>query len=177
MAAVAGANRRIVLALATAALGLPALAFAATPLPDPGSPLLWSTVDVCDSAAHPDVIGIRGSMPGTGDALQQMTMRFTVEYLDTEHHWRYLPAANSGAVALGSASVRARQAGWDFTIAPSSKGYTLRGVVVFEWRIGTATAVQEVRSTTAGHPSSVGADPPGYSAATCRIRRTAAGRS
>ncbi len=177
MAAVAGAKRRIVLALAIAALCLPALAFAATPLPDPASPLLWSTVDVCDTPAHPNVIGIRGSMPGTGDAGQQMTMRFTVEYLGAKRRWRYLAAADSGDLALGSAAVRARQAGWDFTIAPTPKGYTLRGVVVFEWRSASANVVQEVRSTTAGHPSSVGSDPPGYSAATCRIRRTAAGRS
>jgi hypothetical protein len=167
----------VALALAAAALAPAALALAATALPDPASPLLWSTVDVCDTAAHPDVIGIRGSMPGTGARDQQMSMRFTVEYLDAKGRWRYIATADSGNVALGPGTARARQAGWNFTIAPSSKrGYKLRGVVVFEWRIGTATVAQEVRSTTAGHSSPVGADPPGYSAATCAISRTAAGR-
>src|SRR5262245_47393421 len=28
---------------------------------------LWATVNVCDTVGHPDSLGIRGSMPGSGD--------------------------------------------------------------------------------------------------------------
>ena len=57
-----------------------ATALGAAPKPNTGSASLWATIDVCNSAAHPDTIGIRGSMPGTGDAHELMYMSFRVEY-------------------------------------------------------------------------------------------------
>jgi hypothetical protein len=107
-----------------------------------------------------------------------MYMEFVVEYRGPTGHWHYLSHGESGFVAVGRASARARQAGEDFELARGATDtYTLRGVVVFEWRAKGTTIAQEVRATRTGHPAAVGADPPGYSAALCTITRKAAGRS
>ena len=161
-------------AAASAALALLACeagAVAATPpLPKTTSPDLWATIDVCDTAAHPDTVGVRGSMPGTGDRRERMYMEFVIEYFDARSHWHYLRGGQSAFVALGDASARSRQGGQNFTVAPSSgKRSVLRGVVVFEWRSGSRTIATTVRSTTAGHTASTGADPRGYSASLCTI--------
>jgi hypothetical protein len=151
---------------------------AAAPLPKPDSPSLWATIDVCDTPAHPDTIGIRGSMPGTGDSRERMFMEFAIEYRSATGHWHFLLHGVEGFVAVGRASYRERQAGEDFQVAPSSaRSYTLRGIVVFEWRAHGIVIAQTVRSTSAGRGVSAGADPPGYSAATCTISAAAAGRS
>jgi hypothetical protein len=46
---------------------------------------------------------------------------------------------------------------------------TLRGVVRFRWRRGDQLPRQAELPTEAGHRSSAGADPAGYSAATCAL--------
>jgi hypothetical protein len=178
VASVRNRHRAAVAALLFA-LVLPAIALARTPLPKASSPLLWATIDVCDTPAHPDTIGIRGSMPGTGDARQLMYMRFVVEYRSPSGHWHYLTGAGeSKFVAVGNGSALARQAGQDFALkANASESYTLRGVVVFEWRLNGRTIDQQVRASRAGHRAAAGADPRDYSAATCTIKRTDAGRS
>ena len=161
------------LVAATAALVISqAIALGATPKPNTGSPSLWSTIDVCDSATHPDTIGIRGSMPGTADAHELMYMSFRVEYRSSPGHWRYLGGAGqSGFVLVGNGASLARQAGQDFEVAPRASGsYVLRGVAVFEWRLHGRTIASAVRRTRAGHVAAAGADPPGFSAATCRIQ-------
>jgi hypothetical protein len=144
---------------------------AATKLPVPGSSAIWATVDVCNTPAHRDVIGLRGSMPGTGDRLQSMFMRFTVEYLGTDGQWHALPRGGSTAfVAVGNARARARQAGQDFTIATAiAHTYLLRGVVNYQWRRGGRVVASATRATTAGHPSGPGSDPSGYSAPVCSM--------
>jgi len=170
-------NRAAALALAATAVAAPA-AVAAAPLPLASSPLLWATINVCATAAHPGAIGIRGSMPGTGDAHERMFMQFVVEYRGPSGHWHYLHGGESGYVAVGAGSASFRQAGWDFSLAPgSSETYHLRGVVVFEWRLRGRTVAQQVRATRSGHPGTIGADPAGYSAATCTIRGAAAARA
>ena len=158
-------------ALPCALLGTQAIALGAAPLPVPSSPLLWATVDVCNTPAHPNTIGIRGSMPGTGDVHELMNMSFNVEYRRPGGSWRYLGAAGqSGPVQVGNGASVARQAGQDFVIAASAtRTYALRGVVVFEWRLHGRTVATEVRATRAGHIAAAGADPPGFSAAVCRI--------
>ena len=45
----------------------------------------------------------------------------------------------------------------------------LRGVVRFRWRRGDTLPRQAEVATEAGHRSSAGADPAGYSAATCAL--------
>ena len=137
---------------------------------------LWATINVCDTLGHPDQIGIRGSMPGlAGHAHDQMFMRFRVQYfVADDQRWHNIKhGADSGFVSAGRSNA-VRQAGQGFVFAPPSGGYwRLRGKVFFQWRRGAGKAQRVVGRaealTTAGHSSAAGADPAGYSAATCVI--------
>lgn len=136
------------------------------------SKLLWTTINVCDTAGHPDGIGIRGSMPGSGDRRERMFMRFQVQYFDGRlQQWHNTGAdGDSGFLAVGSARFRMRESGRTFTITPPVSGsYLLRGVVTFEWRRGAEVVRHTRMRTAAGHPGTVGSDPPGFTAATCEI--------
>jgi hypothetical protein len=138
------------------------------------SPLLWATVNVCDTAEHPDTIGIRGSMPGNGVRAQQMYMRFQLQYLaTTDGRWHNIgPSADSGFTNVGSAKYRQRQYGRNFTVQPPATGaYRLRGAVTFEWRKGTEVVRRARMRTTGGHGNTAGADPRGFSAAACSIKK------
>src|SRR5436190_4806624 len=75
------------------------------------SPLLWATVNVCDTAENPDTIGVRASMPGSGRSGEQMYVRFRVQYYSrSENRWHNITrGADSGWVAVGSARFRVRQ--------------------------------------------------------------------
>jgi hypothetical protein len=135
---------------------------------------LWATVNVCDTVGHPDSIGIRGSMPGSGDRAENMFMRFQVQYYTAQDElWHNLgEGADSGFVEVGSAKYRTRQSGRTFTITPPRPGspaYLLRGVVTFEWRKDGEVTRHARKRTTSGHPDTKGADPRGFSAATCSI--------
>jgi hypothetical protein len=133
---------------------------------------LWATVNVCDSAARPDRIGIRASMPGLRSRTR-MQMRFRVQYLSgAGGEWRDVASgADSGWRTVGRARGRVLEAGQDFTFPPPEGGgtHTLRGVVTFRWRRQKRTIKRIREVTEAGHASTRGADPPGYSAATCDI--------
>src|SRR5439155_21705470 len=64
----------------------------------------WATVNVCDTASNPDTVGIRGSMPGTGDGTEEMFMRFQVQYLRDDGSWRLIGASgDSGFIDVGRA--------------------------------------------------------------------------
>lgn len=145
-----------------------------TTVSDPlSSPELWATVDVCNAADQPDTIGIRGSMPGDGDQKDQMYMRFQVQYLQiTTHAWMDLSSGGESTwVKLGSASA-VRQAGQTFQFVPNpgeTANFTLRGLVSFQWRREQKVIYSATRITSAGHQSLAGADPAGFSAATCPI--------
>jgi hypothetical protein len=134
---------------------------------------LWATVNVCDTVGHPDSIGIRGSMPGSGERAEVMFMRFQVQVFDqTNARWHNLAGADSGFVELGSGRARARQSGNTFTITPPRAGaspYLLRGMVSFEWREDGTVVRRARKSTTVAHPNTAGSDPAGFSAATCSI--------
>jgi hypothetical protein len=133
---------------------------------------LWATVNVCDTVGHPDAIGIRGSMPGDGVKTEVMSMRFQVQLFDSdEQRWHALEGADSGRVGVGSAR-KLRQSGNTFTITPPRAGaepYLLRGLVTFEWREDGVLVRRARRATTAAHSNTAGADPAGFSAATCTI--------
>jgi hypothetical protein len=135
---------------------------------------LWATVNVCDTAGHPDSIGIRGSMPGSGDPDEDMFMRFQVQYyIPQDKQWHNLGAgADSGFVDVGSAKYRTRQSGRTFTVTPPRPGspaYLMRGVITFEWRKDGEVTRRARKRTTSGHPDTKGSDPPGFSAASCSI--------
>jgi hypothetical protein len=132
------------------------------------SPELWATVDICNTPHHPDTIGIRGSMPSDGHPRDAMYMRFQVQSLDsTTKQWTAIgKSADSGFVAIGSAA-SARQAGRTFELKPTTTAYTLRGQVEFQWRRSGHVVHLASLPTTARHTSLAGAEPKGFSAATC----------
>jgi hypothetical protein len=138
------------------------------PAPSPyHSRELWATINVCGPKSAPDVVGIRGSMPGTGQADETMYMRFSLQYMDTSDTWQDLgQGAESGFQAVGNAT-STRQNGRSFTLRPSADAVTLRGVVDFQWRRGARVIYSTERATSAERTSLAGATPPGYSAATC----------
>lgn len=130
---------------------------------------LWATIDVCNPTDQPYYVGIRGSMPGDGQSHDRMYMSFRLQYLDSATgHWVNLVGASSSFVAVGAGRA-ARQGGRSFQLVPGKAAYTLRGVVDFQWRRGSTVLQSTARPTTAGHHSLAGADPAGFSAATCPI--------
>jgi hypothetical protein len=155
--------RRMLLCALVCLVALPAAASAArTP---------WATVNVCDTAANPDTVGVRGSMPGLAGA--SLFMRFQLQLQRDDGSWRTLGAADSGFIGVGRARLRStKQAGHSFTLTPPPAGqvYTVRGLVTFEWRAKDGTLLRRSRRiTTGGHRSTAGADPAAFSAAECTI--------
>ncbi len=134
----------------------------------------WATVNICNTPAHPDVIGIRGSMPSRGRQLR-MYMRFQVQYLSSaDHRWHTITSgADSRFVYIGPGSRGTLQAGWSFPFMapPAGQSYELRGLVTYQWRgRGGKVVGHTQRLTSAGHPSPIGSDPVDYSAATCILQ-------
>jgi hypothetical protein len=171
--------RRLLAALGAGVLLLPAQALAASGSPRGGrsalahallsSRELWATIDVCNPLDQPYYVGIRGSMPSDGQAHDRMYMNFRLQYLDgASGHWVNLVGASSSYVAVGAGKA-ARQGGRSFQLVPGKASFTLRGVVDFQWRRGSTVLESTARPTTAGHHSLAGADPAGFSAATCPI--------
>ena len=135
------------------------------------SPQLWATIDVCDPTDQPDTVGVRGSMPGDDHSKDQMYMSFRLQYMDaTTKQWVDLSKTAPSYVAVGAAKT-ARQGGSSFELKPvtGNAGFTMRGVVSFQWRRGSTVEYTVSRPTTAGHQSLTGADPAGFTAATCKI--------
>jgi hypothetical protein len=164
------------LALApVAALGRPAGAHAKPAVDAPAlfrSRLLWATIDVCNPADQPNTLGIRGSMPGDHHAHDTMFMRFRLQYLNTTTKaWTDLAKGASSGYADVGTGADPRQAGRSFELNPvaGQPAFTLRGVVSFQWRRGKTVLAQTSRPTSAGRDSLAGADPAGFSAATCLI--------
>jgi hypothetical protein len=162
--------RPVLLAVLAAALIAPAAAPAAK------APRTWATVNVCDTKAAPNTIGLRGSMPGMKRAGATLWMRFAVQYR-ADGKWIAAPGLTTTYLNIGSANVGSRgtrQAGHSFTVKPPAEGeapFVMRGLVSFQWKTKRGTVLRtERRTTTAGHTSTAGADPAGYSAATCTIR-------
>jgi len=167
--------RSLVVAVLTLAIAAPAaLADKRKPHSIYQSPLLWATINVCDTPSNPDTVGIRGSMPGSGIRGESMYMRFQVQYFSrSQQQWHNITqGADSGWVEVGAATYRSRQAGWSFRFSPPAAGTTelLRGAVTFEWRTGDKVVRRARKRTSAGHASAAGADPEGYSAATCEVK-------
>jgi hypothetical protein len=129
---------------------------------------VWATVNVCDTAKQPDVIGIRASMPGTPKGAR-LSMRFRVQYRGSDGSWSDVDNADSGWRTVGTGAGRPVEYGWSFTFAKRSTAVTLRGVVRFRWRQGDRLPRQQEAATEGGHSSKAGSDPAGYSAATCAL--------
>ena len=133
---------------------------------------LWATIDVCSPNDQPNTVGIRGSMPGDGRAGDKMYMSFRLQYHD--------PQPNAGSTSSrapapttwrSAAAATARQGGRSFQLVPvaGKPAAQLRGVVDFQWRRGKTVLFSSRGQRTAGHPALAGADPAGFSAASCLI--------
>jgi hypothetical protein len=123
---------------------------------------LWATVNVCDTAAHPDEIGIRASLPAPRP---RAGLRFRVQYREAASgRWRWVKGADS----RWHRARRARESGWSFEVAGQGTRI-LRGVVNYRWKRNGKVVRRVRRVTELGHRSTVGADPADFSAATCRI--------
>jgi hypothetical protein len=167
--------RAAVLTVAVVAVAAPGAARAAKRPTVDKSPHLWATINICDTAKHPDTIGIRASMPGSGKRKERMYMRFQVQYWrDSAKKWAPTDATvDSGFQAVGSAKYKRRESGWNFSLTPPPEGqtYRLRGIVSFEWRVGKKVVRSAAKRTRSGHRHTSGADPRGFSAAQCTITR------
>jgi hypothetical protein len=162
---------RLALATPVVLLALAGSGVAAPP-PDagrPGGP--WATVNVCDTAGHPDGVGVRGWMPGARKAVR-LQMRIRIQFR-RKRTWVAVKGADSGWIDAGGAGQRAGEAGRTFTVTPPRAGraFVLRGIVVFRWRDAQGRVRRVVRrATRGGHPGTAGADPRDFSAATCTVR-------
>jgi hypothetical protein len=136
-------------------------------LPEP-----WATVNVCDTAGHPDGVGVRGWMAGSGRSDVDLQMRFRLQYRRGSA-WVPVRGADSSWIDAGAGDQRAVEAGQTFTVTPPRAGraYVLRGLVSFRWRARDGTVLRSTRKVTrGGHTTTAGAEPVGYSAATCTVR-------
>jgi hypothetical protein len=162
--------RRAIAILALLAGLLPASAASARV---PREPVVWATVNVCDTRERPNQIGIRGSMEGLARHAR-MYMRFRVQYQSREGEWRTLkssPLTDSRWVRVASGRRGEHDAGWSFEFKPPATGgaHELRGLVLFEWRRGKRIVEHARAFTEAGHPDTAGAEPADFTAATCLI--------
>lgn len=176
-------NRRLACGRAVACAGVAALAIsisgagnAVAASPKHGHTIfqsrhLWATIDVCGPRSHTHVVGVRGSMPGSGLANESMYMRFALQYRNAAGVWVDVGAgADSGFLAVGPSTFKARQSGRNFVLdVQAGSHYVVRGVVTFEWRRRGHVVRNARKATTAGHQAIAGADPPGYSAAACEL--------
>jgi hypothetical protein len=133
---------------------------------------LWATVNVCDTVAHQNMMGVRASMPGDGEHTK-MYMRFVAQYYDrSKQLWSEVTGSGvSKWISVGSGDFARRQAGYTFAFdAPASgKTFVLRGAVDFKWTKGPRIVRTAHVITKGGHPNTKGADPKNYSASLCEI--------
>jgi hypothetical protein len=157
--------------LLTAAVLLIAAPAQAAPARGVPAPEAWATVNVCDTMAHPNQIGIRGSMPGLARRTR-MYMRFRIQFRTVAGEWRTVTSgADSRWRRVATGRRGEHDAGWTFEFKPPASGgaHVLRGVVSFKWRRGRHVVQRERHFTEAEHPGTAGADPADFSAATCAI--------
>jgi hypothetical protein len=138
---------------------------------------LWATVNVCDTPHSPNRLGVRAQMWGDGTR-ERMYMRFTAQY-KAGGKWKVVPGhGRSPWLYAGSALFENQQVGYTFSFgAPKAgTGFLMRGFTEFEWRARRRHRLVAVRKasrlTTGGHRTQ-GAEPAGFSAATCRIETPA----
>jgi hypothetical protein len=168
--------RHVAAAAAIIAAGAVSTAAAA-----PAPKNLWATVNICDTAIHPNQMGVRASMPGN-HTRERMWMRFHAQFYKPRTR-QWFDVKGNGVSPwqyVGRARVKSQQAGYTFSFAPPAAGnaFVLRGVVDFQWRTRRRTksgklrtvVVRTLHANTKGDHPSAGADPPGYSSGTCEIR-------
>ena len=129
---------------------------------------LWATINICDTDAHPNTIGIRASMPGDGQH-SRMYMRFADQYYSASKQ-AWLTVQRGPWQSVGSGIYARRESGRSFEITPDpGTSYEMRGLVDFRWTLHGHTIRSYQLVTRRGHHGTMGADPRGYSASLCTI--------
>ena len=111
----------------------------------------WATVNICDTSASPNALGIRASVPGNGSD-QRIFARYTSQWWSgAAQEWKAV--GGSGVTDwnyIGPADMSARQAGWTFRFVqpPAGATYVMRGVVEVQWRDADSTARRARRPGT-----------------------------
>lgn len=124
----------------------------------------WATVNICNTGAHPNTIGVRAQMPSLGlDA--RLSMVFQVEYRSAKDHVFKPVPGSAMTVPIGSSRMGLRQSGVTLPLTPHAG--TLRGVVGLQWSVNGQVVGSTSRVTTAGHPNADFGDPLHHSAAIC----------
>ncbi len=140
------------------------------------SKALWATVNLCDTPATPNSMGVRAAMPGDGTRAR-MYVRFTAQFFSHKYD-RWLTAGGQGRspwLYVGRARYRSLQTGWTFPFGapPAGTVFRVRAVAQFEWRARkrgrTAVVMRRKRVTAAGVRDAEGGDPAGTSRASCDI--------
>jgi hypothetical protein len=160
---------------------LVALAAAPAAAPAQAAPSVWATVNICDTPAAPNKLGVRASMAGIG-RVRRMYVRFRAQYLRPDGtRWVGVGGGASPWVYLGTSRRRRLQTGWTFAFAPPRAGgaFRVRGIVQFQWRAkrrrGASRRARWVVTrrrravTRAGIRGVDAGDPPGTSRASCLI--------
>ena len=163
-----------------AAAAIAAAATVSTAAAAPAPKKLWATVNICDTATHPNEMGVRASMSGN-HTRERMWMRFHAQfYKPKTRQWFDVKGIGVSPWQYVGRARKTQQAGYTFSFAPPAAGnaFVLRGVVDFQWRKKKRTrrgklrtvVVRTLHANTKGEHPSDGADPPGYSSGTCEIR-------
>jgi hypothetical protein len=127
---------------------------------------VWATINICNSARYPNVMGIRGQMPTLGFPAR-LRMVFQVDYWQYPNNgFRLLPGVRT-PVDLGQRSRGRYQAGVRFQFQPHAG--LLRGRVRYQWQFGRRIIGHLDRVTRINHAAADYADPRGFSDWKCVI--------
>jgi hypothetical protein len=134
----------------------------------------WATINVCDTANHPDQLGIRARMPAM-DRGVKMKMRFFVQWL-RKGAWVALPTDDGGKTmsdwfVVGYGKYKWEELGTTFHITDLKPGdnFLMRGLVKFQWRRHGRVVKSAHAYTAGGHHQKAYGDPKVFSAATCNV--------
>jgi len=116
----------------------------------------WATVNVCDTDASPNALGVRTSVPGNGSD-ERIYARYTAQWWSgASQEWRTVVGSGVTDWAyIGDADMSERQAGWTFRFVQPPEGttYVMRGVVEVEWRdqVRSARKARKARKSRKAH--------------------------
>ncbi len=126
---------------------------------------LWATINICNTKRYPNVIGIRGQMPALGFETT-LSMAIQVDYRNVNGKKFEPDPGVKKTVVLGPATSGLHQDGVSFRIVPPAD---LSGQISFTWKLAGKVIGRASRLTAGGLKHVAFGDPPGHSAATCRI--------
>jgi hypothetical protein len=143
---------------------------------------LWATVNICDTKASPNALGVRASVPGNGSG-RRVYARFTAQWWSgTRQAWLTVGGrGTTGWVYIGSQDWDPSQGGWTFHFSqpPAGTAYVVRGIVELSWREHARVSRRKrarwsqverrVLLTETGKKGVERADPVGASKAMCLI--------